>query len=73
MTDTESDTATEADYMTVAEAKFGLSTEAGTAAVANFSLFTFPFSLNRGLLPLCFSATSDGGIQLASLQAPYSK
>ena len=65
MTDAESDTATEAESMTAIEAELRLSAGADTAAAANSSLFTFPFSLKTGLLPLCFNSTSDGGIQLA--------
>ena len=50
-----------------------LSSSISFLSAPSFSLFTSLFSLKRGLLPLCFSATSDGGIQLASLQAPYSR
>ena len=50
-----------------------LSSSISFLSAPSFSLFTSLFSLKTGLLPLCFSATSDGGIQLASLQAPYSR
>ena len=52
----------------------GLSTAAGAvlALSSDFVLTAFA-ALATGRLPCCFSATSEGGRQLASLQAPYSR